>query len=112
MILEDLPRKLKKLRESAGLGQSDLARMAGVTQAQISNYEIGKQFPGVETTVRLAAALGITLADLIEQENPAFAPPRPARKEEMALWILEEIGISQVRLDQMRAILGVGASKY
>lgn len=107
MILEELPRKLKKLRESANLGQNDLARMAGVTQAQISNYESGKQFPGVETAVRLAAALGLTLAEFVEQENPRCAAPRPASKEEMALWILEAIGISQVRMDQMRQILGV-----
>lgn len=107
MLLEDLPRKLKKLRESAGLGQSELARMAGVTQAQISNYEIGKQFPGVETVVRLAAAFGITVAELIEQDSPTAAPPRPPSKEEMALWVMEGIGISRVRLDQMRYILGV-----
>ena len=106
MLLEFLPQRIKNLRESCGLGQTDLARMAGITQAQISNYEVGKQFPGLETAAKLAAAFGITIADLIGEADPKPAKPRPASKEEMALWVIEAIGISQVRIEQIRRVLG------
>ncbi len=108
MLLEYLPQRIKNLRESSGLGQSDLAKMAGITQAQVSNYEVGKQFPGLETAAKLAAAFGITVAELIGETDPKPAAPRPASKEEMALWVIEAVGISQVRLDQIRRILGEG----
>lgn len=80
--------------------------MAGITQAQISNYEAGKAFPGLETAAKLASAFGITVAELIEEKEPKAAAPRPPRKEEMAIWVLQAIGISEVRLDQIRYILG------
>lgn len=106
MLLEFLPQRIKNLRESAGLGQLELAKMAGITQAQVSNYEVGKQFPGLETAAKLAAAFGITVADLIGEADPKPGAPRPPRKEEMAIWVLEAIGISQVRVDQIRRVLG------
>lgn len=112
MILERLPHRIKKLRESAGFGQGELARMSGLTQAQVSNYESGKQFPGLETALRLSTAFGITVADLIGEDEPKCAAPRAARKEEMALWVLEAIGISEVRVDQIRHILGEKPSRF
>lgn len=108
MIFDLLPQRIKRLRESCGLGQSELAQMAGITQAQVSNYEVGRQMPGLETAAKLAGAFGITVAELIGEKEPKAAAPRPPRKEEMALWVLEAIGISATRLDQIRHLLGEG----
>lgn len=110
MILETLPQRIKRLRESAGLNQAQLSKMAGLTQAQVSNYEAGKQFPTLETSLRLAKVLGITVADLIGEKEPIAAAPRPPRKEEMVLWMLEHVGISEIRIDQIRRILGEAPS--
>lgn len=106
--LDFLAIRIKKLRETSGLTQGQLSRMAGCTQAQISAYEVGKAFPGLETCQKLAQAFGITVSEFLQEQEPKPAAPRPPRKEEMALWVLEAVGISQVRLDQIRRVLGEG----
>lgn len=103
--LTQLPGRIKRLRESAGYSQLDFAKMCGLTQAQISAYELGKSFPGLESTVSLANALGTTVTALLEESDPKTAPPRPPSKHEMAYWILEAIGIEGFPLERCRAVL-------
>jgi len=57
---------LKARRVMAGLTQSQLAKMAGVTESSISYYESGDRIPVVKTADKLAQALGCTLNDLFE----------------------------------------------
>jgi transcriptional regulator with XRE-family HTH domain len=104
--LDDFPIRLRKYREEQGLHQGQLAKMANVTQGQISHYELGKAFPNLESTIRIANAMGVTVASLIGETDARPAPPRPPRKEEMALFILEALGISEIKVDQVRYILG------
>jgi transcriptional regulator with XRE-family HTH domain len=103
--LEVLPERIKRLRESKGLPQFELARMCGLTQAQISAYEIGRSFPGLESTIKLAHAFGTTVAELIGESEPKTAPPRPPSKHEMALWVIESLGIDGFRLETIRRLL-------
>lgn len=103
--LTHIPARIKNLRESAGIPQFELARMCDLTQAQISAYERGTSFPGLESSVRLAAALGVTVSDLIGEKEPLPAPPRPATKSEMAIWILEAIGLDVLKLNHVKRIL-------
>lgn len=57
----DLAEALYRARQTAGLSQSELARRAGTTQAQISLVENGGRTPRLETLRRIAEALGLTL---------------------------------------------------
>lgn len=100
-----LPVKIKSLRESAGYSQVELAKICGMTQAQISAYEIGKSFPNLESAIAMANAFGTTVAALIGETEPFRAPPRPATKSEMALWVIESIGLDGFKLDHVRRIL-------
>ena len=62
-------------RTAAGLTQQALADTLGVTQAAVANWEHGRRCPPVKTLRRIAAALGCTIADLIDDTPPA--PPGP-----------------------------------
>ena len=63
---------LRMLREQAGLTQSDLAKMAGVTTATVSYAETGRVDPKSDTVRRLAAALGVQPGALLDEpEAPA-----------------------------------------
>jgi transcriptional regulator with XRE-family HTH domain len=47
----------QKLRERAGLSQSDIARLTGVTPAAICRWEAGERTPSGATAVAYAKAL-------------------------------------------------------
>ena len=62
--------KIKEIRESKGIGVNKLSRISGISAGYISALERGeKQNPSQNTLNKLAAALDITLQDLINYET-------------------------------------------
>ncbi|MCE9564419.1 MAG: helix-turn-helix domain-containing protein [Planctomycetes bacterium] len=76
--------RLKRLREAAGVSQYALAKTSGVTAQAISKIEQGDRDPSWSTVVKLAHALGISVADFdapAEDDKPDDDPPAaPAKK--------------------------------
>lgn len=61
---------LKRLRESQGLTQMELARRSGVPQSTICDIEAGRtKGPTLRVAVKLAAALGVPAEKLLAQEE-------------------------------------------
>jgi len=56
---------VRQQRTLAGISQERLAELAGVERAYVSALERGKRNPTLLTQQRIAAALGITLKQLI-----------------------------------------------
>ena len=67
-----LSANVRRLRVAARVSLSELARATGVGKATLSAIENGRANPTVETLAALAAALGVTVVDLL-----ATAPPDP-----------------------------------
>lgn len=66
-----------KRRRTRDLSQEDLGEVAGVDRTYVSGLEAGRRNPTLETLLRLAAALGLPLSDLIlEAERDAVIPAR------------------------------------
>lgn len=63
--------RLRELRHSRGLTQTELAQKAHVTVTYVGRLEAGKAAPGIDLVQRLAVALGTTIADLL----PTSVPP-------------------------------------
>lgn len=61
-----LGQRLREARETAGLSQTDLANKLGTKQQQVSNWETRGVVPSDRHRRKLAALLGIDLADLME----------------------------------------------
>src|SRR5271170_6084719 len=59
-------RAVKQQRDAAGLSLRVLAARSGVSSSMISDIERGTKSPTVTTVVRLAQALGISAAALID----------------------------------------------
>jgi transcriptional regulator with XRE-family HTH domain len=58
--------RLRRLRDTKGWTQVDLAKKARVTQALISQLEAGKKAsPSVVPLLRIAKALGVTVEELV-----------------------------------------------
>jgi transcriptional regulator with XRE-family HTH domain len=65
-------RAVKERREAAGLSMRMLAARSGISSSMISDIERGAKSPTVITIVRLAAALGVSVAALVDEgKGPA-----------------------------------------
>jgi transcriptional regulator with XRE-family HTH domain len=58
---------IRSLREDRGVSQEDLAAAAGIHTTYLSGIERGRRNPSWDVVVALAAALNLTLAELVEQ---------------------------------------------
>lgn len=76
MGMRNLGPNLTYYRLKAGLSMSDLARVSGVVLANIVRYEHGTvREPKRETLEKLAAALGVPAATLVDEPPPELFPP-------------------------------------
>ena len=55
-------------RMRAGLQQKELAKRSGLPPATISNFEMGKTTPRIDTVELLADALGLSIDEYIGHE--------------------------------------------
>ncbi len=56
---------LRELREARGLSQDQLAEKAGVHRTHVSLIERGERCPSLKVADHLAAALGMSLSDMV-----------------------------------------------
>jgi transcriptional regulator with XRE-family HTH domain len=75
-------KRLKQLREAAGLTQQELAFRAGLSVSNLSQIEQGKKAdPRASTLLALARALGVTMESFFEPAEEAKPPRRPRGKK-------------------------------
>lgn len=60
--------RLKQLRNSKGLTQSDLGRLINITKVSICGYEKGNRTPNLDTLLDICEALGTTPGYLMGTE--------------------------------------------
>ena len=65
-VLARFGENLLRIRQARRLSQEALAERAGVHRTQISLFETGQRQPLLETLIRLAGALEVTLSMLLE----------------------------------------------
>lgn len=74
--------QLKKIRENAGLTQTDLAERANVSQKTISAIEIGRiKNPTYMTLLKLSLVLGCEPEEIMKDETvkPASKPKKVSK---------------------------------
>jgi transcriptional regulator with XRE-family HTH domain len=70
-IYHALGRAIRERRQQQRMTQGELADLAGLSRASITNIELGRQSVLVDQLCRFAAVLGVSPADLLQ-----CAPPR------------------------------------
>jgi transcriptional regulator with XRE-family HTH domain len=93
-----LGRRVHALREQRGLSLRALARKAQMPHNNLLNLERGELNPPFETLVRLAHALGLTVAELCED--------LPLAQSGAEYAALETLGVRVSSLMQQQALLG------
>jgi transcriptional regulator with XRE-family HTH domain len=70
--------RLRELRETSGLTQAELGRLAGFTREGIAQLETGRRSPAWGTVVALLNALQVDCAAFLTPPRPR-EPPGPGR---------------------------------
>ncbi len=69
--MSDLGRRIRAARKSAGLSQEALARRAELSLNSMGSLERGEALdPHYSTLSGIADALGVSVAELMEEESP------------------------------------------
>jgi transcriptional regulator with XRE-family HTH domain len=105
--------ELAKIRRSKGFTQRSLAELADMSPSSIYEIEVGRRKPNPSTLRRLAAALGVQVVDLLEEEErpKAIAPESPRawlRAHGALLLTLTEEGLA----DQFAALYPDDREKF
>ena len=69
-VLENLGRTVRRTRESLRLTRPNYASRCGLSVATIKKVELGHDLR-LDTLVRLASGLGLSLVELIDEADPA-----------------------------------------
>ena len=77
-------RAVKQYREAAGFSLRTLAALSGISSSMISDIERGTKSPTVITVVRLAQALGVSAAALVDGRTSPAPRIRVLRRGEGA----------------------------
>lgn len=116
MKMREFGVRLTQLRERLQLSITELAGLIGVDYMQISRYEKGQGLPSLDTAVRLAQVLKVSLDQLVTgSELPEPPPPPlknarlrerlrqleaiPAARQELALRVLDTVIAGQALED-------------
>ncbi|MCR8656551.1 helix-turn-helix domain-containing protein [Paenibacillus endoradicis] len=65
----ELGRRIRLIRKEQKRTQEDIALIAGITKSMLSKIESGGAMPAVATLMKIATALGVRTADLLEDES-------------------------------------------
>ena len=71
VFLQALGKRVRKLRKKRKLGQEPLADLASLHRTHIYLIENGKANPNTVTLLKLADALEVSLAELVDVEETA-----------------------------------------
>lgn len=97
---------VRELRKAKGMSQASLAEAVGRSTDAISQIELGKSLPSLETLLSLAGALGVPAYALLPDDAPEEAKARRVdrvREVTALLFSLSERELD-VAVDQIRAL--------
>ena len=93
--------RIKKLRNSAGLTQAQLAERVDISDEFLSRMERGAKAPSLHTAEKVARALGVSMKELFDFEAVPTADSKTARLEGLVSYLA---GVDEEVVDLVQAI--------
>lgn len=86
---------IKKRRQHLNLSKEELAQRLNVSRSAISNWEIGRNYPDIQTLVQLSDELNLSLDQLLKQDNIMTQQLSldPKRKQRLTISVIALIGL-------------------
>lgn len=85
--------QIRKLRQTAGMNQHELALKLGVTRQAISSWESGKCLPTINALISLADLFGCTTDLLLGRNNSFYYIPTANLSDEEAQTIMRLVAL-------------------
>jgi len=98
VLARQIGRQICRLRLAKGLTQFDLAEKAGIGISYISKIEQGIRFPSIKTSVRLAKALKVELAELFNFKARLLSKDHLSKEYLELTAILDMLSEEEVKL--------------
>lgn len=97
-----ISKNIRFLRKSKGWNQSRLGELVEISNATVSSYESGVNQPGIDTVVKLAMVLEVSIDDLIfrdiEKEGTSDKPaPTSAEISDEEVMTINELMMHRIR---------------
>lgn len=121
-VAPGLAANMRALRKAAGWSQSDLAERIGVHLTHVSRVETGKYTPGLDFVVKAAKAFGVSVDQLVSEDDDGLSEVRIEDKDlAERLALLESLDAeerdalikvidSMLTKQRMRQVLDAGAA--
>lgn len=68
--------RVRELRAASGMSQEDFAHVCGIHRTHVSFIERAERIPTIDTAARVAAGLGMKLAELLVGVDEGLSLPR------------------------------------
>jgi transcriptional regulator with XRE-family HTH domain len=68
-VAQNIAEHLRESREMRSMTQAELGKKAGVAPASVSHFETGQRVPSLESLVKLADALEVSIDSLLGRER-------------------------------------------
>lgn len=96
-LLKDFGKRLELLRLQSGKTQEDFAVILDKTRNAVSQYEAGRNYPGMESLVSFCEETGVSLDWLIMGREPkgAYEQRIHALPEGLKLYVLEALLLAE-----------------
>lgn len=100
-------RRLRELREAAGLSQNKLAQLTGVSRNAVSQWESGETQPSSRRLAKVAKALRVPIDEIV-------APTPQVREKILAVAerLLDRLGIADTTIDVICATADVTRTEF
>mgnify|MGYP000863657304 CR=1 FL=1 len=59
---------IREIRKKKGINQKQLAMMVGLSNSYLSDIEVGRTNPSINTLIKITAALQIDVSDLLPKQ--------------------------------------------
>lgn len=102
--VQDVGRRIRKLRSGQGMRLQDLAASTGVSVSMLSMLERGMAAPSIGTLVAVASALGVHMSDLFQPLDDAVSSPVRRHQDQVEVQAAEGVRRRVVQDDRLSGL--------
>jgi transcriptional regulator with XRE-family HTH domain len=97
--------KIKQIRRTHYLNQTEFANRIGVTQGAVSQWENGLTRPNLDQIRAISAAFNISVSDIVDETEQPRRDPDALKKLEQLKSLLDSGAITREEYEKMKADL-------